>query len=1012
MGLGIRHDIGIHIEDLEEKMTEQDIAAVVQKYTALFERETALKEAAKDLESSFIASRENTIPAEGGVTGTATTPTSNTTPSVPAGASGLPTKRDGAVASGVTSSIDGKATGGRIPATNQSATQSTPAITDGSNAGTTNNEVLPGNVGTTSQVYGGVTGQQTVRVPKNFQGTTTSKPTLEQVKAHVQEQLRDEQDDSKKRYWGEILKKLSDGISMEEILKDDRTKGNPYTFLSDWYTDNTSDSESNVCLDWTDIKSDIIAQLKKLEATDPDFKKYYTWMISEVENATDISRLFEEHDELFILLKSVIPGGLPGSIKIMDKQEIYPNLSAKKLYANVGVEMIYYVWSGSMLDEVVVTSTSYRYGEIVTTKDNRTPPREPGQWYDYDRIKNARKVDSSFWEAAIYNTENGFAHLYATIAQRNAYYKFADTYLNSKGILSEWYDAAVRVTMNSPILGEVAVGAAGKNSLNLWFLYDETEEFLRDGNKFLFPQNMNNVKLLLEGKGKINMTFTDANGVEQSFVGLTQKDLDFKLVEFEQSLVGEYLIEYLDNNRREGFIRDWNEFTNNTVEQDLEDIIKQINKNFDSFMAEDLTQDIIKEHFTKNGRIVFDFSKYEDRVKLGQIMVEELYYKRSRDTFKKENFDKILASPNTYKNAIISHEELTYDKALIPARNPLKLKEYYLELLEDYKRLQEIFKDDERLAQVMKEIGHILEDIGKALAQELLSMYQETEEYIIDKIQEYKEKLSYIIEHPIDYLSDEIVDQVYSNGILITDPLRFIKEYFSGDPVIIKRRDIRDGRWKRRPQKEKGKQGRMAEKRDKVAASALTNTAIRIYPEVKILGDKEREAILKSSDYKKTVAILLFEFSTGKGKSIYNFDYGVHDFANKILTDRIQKEILDKTLELLERINYDFVTIPDSIVLQPALPFSPSPGIFIESIYKHLNSNLAQLFIGGAIVRVQIKNGNIVGYIQNDTSKTSLMIHMNVENLKREDGQKKQKRLSTIRQRIHFSFKLPSKYDA
>jgi len=181
-------------------------------------------------------------------------------------------------------------------------------------------------------------------------------------------------------------------------------------------------------------------------------------------------------------------------------------------------------------------------------------------------------------------------------------------------------------------------------------------------------------------------------------------------------------------------------------------------------------------------------------------------------------------------------------------------------------------------------------------------------------------------------------------------------------------------------------------------------------PNIASIGEKQKPDIFKNN-YKQTVAILLYEFATGKGKEERNFDVGKHDFANKIFTKRVQQEILDKTLELLERIDYDFINMPNSIVLQPNLAFSPSPGIFIESIYKHLNSNLAQIFIGGTITRVHIKNGYITGYIYNETSKTSLMVHMDVENDNRINKNKKQNKLSTVKQRIFFSFKLPQKHE-
>lgn len=1016
MHKNITHTIDIAIAHLDTQQTEQEVLDSVIKGAAIFIKETEIKEASQLIEQDFVTAQESTVPAEGGVTGITTTPTRNTTPSVSAGNHTLsvPIQRTRTAIFTSIGETQLSASNQTLPSGSATNTTITSRNTITSSVSEESiNSLFTATVGTSSQIYVGSQRQQ-ITVPNNFQGSTNNTPTLEEVKAYVNEKYRSSEDTSIKKYWELISKKLSEGVAIKTLLKEDSEGNYGFTFLSVWYDTVKNSMPDEICVDWKIIKPQLLEKLKFLKKKDASHSTYYSGLISQVHLATDLSLLFQDHDELFIILNHLIPEGLPATIQITHNHHVYPDLSPQKVYAAIGIEDMYYVWSGNCLDLVTVCTTHYRFGEIETSKDNLKPTRKPGQWYDYDRKYNATISESSFWEASIYNTENGFAHLYKTIAQRNAYYRFADAYLNEKGIISEWYDAATRVTMNSPLLGEVAVGAAGKNAINLWFLNDETEKFLRDGNRFLFPENMNNVKLLLEGKGKVNMTFTDVNGIQQSFEGLTHKELDFKLVEFEQSLVGEYFKEYLDENRREGILRDWNKFWNTTAEQDLEDIIHQINKNFDSFMAEDLTEDILRENFTKKGRIVFDFSKYEDRVKLGQVMVEELYYNRSRDTFKKENFDKILKRPDTFKNTIISHEELVYNKNLIPAKNPSKLKEYYLEIYEDYKRLKELFKDDERLTKVMKEIGHILEDIGKAIGDELVIMYQETETYILDKIKEYEEKLHNILEHPVEYFSDEIVEHINTTGILVTVPALFIKSYFSEGTGRIKRRDITSAKWKKKAKEikeTKEQQNWLAEKRDNVAANALINTAKRIFPGVELVENRDKEGIFRNKDYKKTVAILLYEFAKGEGKAIRHFNYGTHDFADKILEYRIQKEILDKTLELLERIDYDFTTIPDSIVLQPALSFSPSPGIFIESIYKHLNSNLAQLFMGGAIVRVQIKNGNIVGYIQNDTSKTSLMIHMNVDNFNRDKTNQKQRILSNIRQRIHFSFKLPSKYD-
>ena len=217
-------------------------------------------------------------------------------------------------------------------------------------------------------------------------------------------------------------------------------------------------------------------------------------------------------------------------------------------------------------------------------------PIEEGQWYSVDREVNPTDPNRSFWKAAVYNTKHNNYWAYGSIAQRHAFYKFADAYLNSvdKAIKSQWFAAAAVVT------GDDAVGAA--EGINLWYLSDDTEKFLKAGNEFLFPYNMKNFSYLMEGK--------DIPGMEK-FRG---KALDNALVDFEQTKVQEFIDKYKGDGS-------------------LEDITKQINNAFDAFLAPDLVKKVIKDSFVDQG-IEFDFKKYQHRVILGKQMVDKLYKKK------------------------------------------------------------------------------------------------------------------------------------------------------------------------------------------------------------------------------------------------------------------------------------------------------------------------------------------------------------------------------------------------
>jgi hypothetical protein len=145
-----------------------------------------------------------------------------------------------------------------------------------------------------------------------------------------------------------------------------------------------------------------------------------------------------------------------------------------------------------------------------------------------------------------------------------------------------------------------AVG--GTELPNMWVIKDNTEAFLKGGNKFLFSHNMKNAKDLLED-GKLSGGFTDANGAKQSFEGLSGMALDNKMVEFEQSKVQEYINSYKGN--------------------DLNSIIENINRLMQNPLGPPAVKGVMKESF--NGGASFNFKSYEDRIKLGQELIKKAH---------------------------------------------------------------------------------------------------------------------------------------------------------------------------------------------------------------------------------------------------------------------------------------------------------------------------------------------------------------------------------------------------
>ncbi len=216
------------------------------------------------------------------------------------------------------------------------------------------------------------------------------------------------------------------------------------------------------------------------------------------------------------------------------------------------------------------------------------------QWYSTLGAYDSKTFNS----AASYSTQHLRSDAFQTVYQRNAYYGWAQSQADAKGYRSKWFGAAQLVT------GLNAVGAT--ETPNLWVIKDNTEAFLKGGNKFLFSHNMKNAKDLL-ADGKLSGGFTDANGAKQSFEGLTGMALDNKMVEFEQSKVQEYINSYKGD--------------------DLNSIIDNINELFTGNVAKTLgpkaVNDVMKECF--NGGKSFNFKNYADRVKLGQELIKKAH---------------------------------------------------------------------------------------------------------------------------------------------------------------------------------------------------------------------------------------------------------------------------------------------------------------------------------------------------------------------------------------------------
>lgn len=112
------------------------------------------------------------------------------------------------------------------------------------------------------------------------------------------------------------------------------------------------------------------------------------------------------------------------------------------------------------------------------------------------------------------------------IIDRSRFYGRMGFLLRSRGVDSVWFDAAALVT------NETGVGAA--DNLNLWFMNDLTEDFLRNGNMYLTKFNVEDFAgPLMRGE--------EIRGAE----GLRGRARDYRMVEIEQAHVSDFVNRYM-----------------------------------------------------------------------------------------------------------------------------------------------------------------------------------------------------------------------------------------------------------------------------------------------------------------------------------------------------------------------------------------------------------------------------------------------------------------------------------
>ena len=188
---------------------------------------------------------------------------------------------------------------------------------------------------------------------------------------------------------------------------------------------------------------------------------------------------------------------------------------------------------------------------------------------------------------------------------------------------------------------------------------------------------------------------------------------------------------------------------------------------------------------------------------------------------------------------------------------------------------------------------------------------------------------------------------------------------------------------------------------DPLATSSIIKYAKKIYPEVDKIGEGMKQRQFKTNP-DNSVAILLYEFATGKGEDTRVFEYGEKgSFANTFIEGRVAKEVATDFVKKAGEMTFSEFKREG---MRFGLSFSPDQTGLLESIQKHVDSNVAQFFVGGANVFITLsdKKDKVYVSISNPTSRSSLLLHVGENYERSEKYHGREKALSTINQKFIF----------
>lgn len=225
---------------------------------------------------------------------------------------------------------------------------------------TAENDTLNFSKGVTTKYY--VATQQTLMVPQTYK-KNTGEPYIDAVKAEIKRKLEVAiavDNVLEINYWRNISKAFEE----EATAKDFDGKPSDILFTKMYALLKQSSIIETQNFNWEIVCKKMIesigANILNGTISEKNKNRWETIRKQLGDDKINIANLFEQYNELFLLLKQVEGlDSLPNTITITTKTKIYPNLSADKLYADIGKNDVY-VFLKEISNEDIQGSAVYK----------------------------------------------------------------------------------------------------------------------------------------------------------------------------------------------------------------------------------------------------------------------------------------------------------------------------------------------------------------------------------------------------------------------------------------------------------------------------------------------------------------------------------------------------------------------------------------------------------------------------------------------------------------------------